>query len=253
MTRRILILGEGATELRAPGERWTGCARVLLQRLFGAPPANLLSFEERVLSRFRRDVDFENEPQLRGEDVQAGLARKLASRDAHGLVLVRDNDQSERGLMVLDATQSNEALQMLKRRATPYPRSSRSRSSASKRGHSPMATPGNTYLARRRHCPRSQRRSGATFETLAPIIRSVCCADASNRSGVRPPAMLSRNSWSTYHLTGLQCDVQPASASSSRTFGARFQRSRASWRRQTIERSGSMESRRGASRRFANT
>jgi hypothetical protein len=28
VTRRILILGEGATELRASGERWAGCARV---------------------------------------------------------------------------------------------------------------------------------------------------------------------------------------------------------------------------------
>lgn len=97
MNRRILILGEGATELRAPGERWTGCARVLLTRLFGAPPMDLLSFDEHVLSRFRRDLDLlENEPRKHGEDDQARLGRKLAARDAHGLVLVRDNDQSAR-------------------------------------------------------------------------------------------------------------------------------------------------------------
>lgn len=96
MTRRILIIGEGATELRAPGERWSGCARVLLQRLFGAPSPDLLAFDERMLSRFRSDLNFERAPSLRGEDAQARIARTLASRDAHGLVLVRDNDQSER-------------------------------------------------------------------------------------------------------------------------------------------------------------
>jgi dihydrofolate reductase len=96
VNRRILILGEGATELRAPGERWTGCARVLLTRLFGAPPEELLSFDEHVLSNFRRGSSFDDQPRVRGEDAQARLGRVMASRDAHGLVLVRDNDQSAR-------------------------------------------------------------------------------------------------------------------------------------------------------------
>lgn len=97
MKRRLLILGEGATELRAPGERWTGCARVLLTRLLGAPTEDLLEFEHHVLSRFRRDFDLLDDAlQIRGEDVQARIGRQLASRNAHGLVLVRDNDQSSR-------------------------------------------------------------------------------------------------------------------------------------------------------------
>jgi dihydrofolate reductase len=97
VTRRILILGEGATELRAPGERWAGCARILLSRLFGGPPASLLSFDEQVLSRFRRDLDLlDSEPRVRGEDAQARIGRTLAARDFHGLVLLRDNDQSAR-------------------------------------------------------------------------------------------------------------------------------------------------------------
>jgi dihydrofolate reductase len=97
VNRRILILGEGATELRAPGERWTGCARVLLLRLFGSPPEELLSFEEHVLSNFRRELDLrDGEAGRRGEDAQARIGRVLASRDAHGLVMVRDNDQSAR-------------------------------------------------------------------------------------------------------------------------------------------------------------
>jgi dihydrofolate reductase len=97
VNRRILILGEGATELRAPGDRWSGCARVLLHRLFGSPSEDLLSFEEHVLSRFRRDSDLVgDEPRVRGEDEQARLARKLAARDSHGLVLVRDDDRRDR-------------------------------------------------------------------------------------------------------------------------------------------------------------
>lgn len=97
MNRRILILGEGATELRAPGDRWSGCARVLLHRLFGSPSEELLSFEEHVLSRFRRDRDLVNdEARIRGEDEQARLACKLAARDAHALVLVRDDDRRDR-------------------------------------------------------------------------------------------------------------------------------------------------------------
>jgi len=97
VNRRILILGEGATELRAPGDRWTGCGRVLLKRLFGAPPDDLLSFEEHVLSRFRRDLDLiDDEPRRRGEDEQARLGRKLAARDADALVLVRDDDRKDR-------------------------------------------------------------------------------------------------------------------------------------------------------------
>lgn len=97
MNRRILILGEGATELRAPGDRWSGCARVLLRRLFGTPPEDLLSFEEHVLSRFRRDPDLvDDESRVRGEDDQARAARKLAARNADGLVLVRDDDRRGR-------------------------------------------------------------------------------------------------------------------------------------------------------------
>jgi hypothetical protein len=97
VNRRILILGEGATELRAPGERWTGCARVLLRRLLGDPPDDLLSFEEHVLSRLRRDTDLvDDEVHVRGEDEQARLARKLAARDADALILVRDDDHKDR-------------------------------------------------------------------------------------------------------------------------------------------------------------
>ena len=97
MNRRILILGEGATELRAPGGRWAGCARILLTRLYGAPPEELLSFEELVLSNFRSDLDLlENGPRARGEDAQARIGRQLAARDAQALVLVRDNDHSAR-------------------------------------------------------------------------------------------------------------------------------------------------------------
>lgn len=97
MNRRILILGEGATELRAPGEQWSGCGRVLLRRLFGEPTEDLLSFEEHVLSRFRRDPDLtDTEPRIRGEREQAQLACKLASRDANALVLMRDNDHRDR-------------------------------------------------------------------------------------------------------------------------------------------------------------
>jgi dihydrofolate reductase len=97
VNRRILILGEGATELRAPGQQWTGCGRVLLRRLFGEPTEDLLSFEERVLSRFRRDLDLsDTEPRVRGESEQAQLGRKLASRDANALVLMRDNDHRDR-------------------------------------------------------------------------------------------------------------------------------------------------------------
>jgi hypothetical protein len=97
VTRRILILGEGATELRAPGEQWTGCGRVLLRRLFGAPPEALLSFEERVLSNFRRDLDFAgDESRMRGESDQARIGRKLAARDFHGLVVMRDDDHRDR-------------------------------------------------------------------------------------------------------------------------------------------------------------
>lgn len=97
MNRRILILGEGATELRAPGEQWSGCGRVLLRRLFGEPTEDLLSFEERVLSRFRRDPDLtDTEPRIRGESEQAQLACKLASRDANAMVLMRDNDHRDR-------------------------------------------------------------------------------------------------------------------------------------------------------------
>lgn len=97
MNRRILILGEGATELRAPGDRWTGCGRILLRRLFGAPPEELLSFDEHVLSRFRRDRDLVgDEPRVRGEDEQARVGRKLAARDAHALVLMRDDDHRGR-------------------------------------------------------------------------------------------------------------------------------------------------------------
>lgn len=95
MNRRILVLGEGATELRGPGDRYTGCARTLLTRIFGSPPAELLSFEEHVLSNFRRDPDLTGEPRVRGEDEQARLGRKLATvKAAHGLVLMRDNDRS---------------------------------------------------------------------------------------------------------------------------------------------------------------
>lgn len=97
MNRRILILGEGATELRAPGEQWTGCGRVLLRRLLGEPADDLLSFEEHVLSRFRRDPDLvDAELRVRGESEQAQLGRKLASRDANALVLMRDNDHRGR-------------------------------------------------------------------------------------------------------------------------------------------------------------
>lgn len=95
MNRRILVLGEGATELRGPGDRYTGCARTLLTRLFGGPPAELLSFEEHILSNFRRDPDLTGEPRVRGEDEQARLGRRLATvKAAHGLVLMRDNDRS---------------------------------------------------------------------------------------------------------------------------------------------------------------
>lgn len=101
MTRRILILGEGATELRAPGERWAGCARVLLERLFGSPPKELVSFDEHVLSRFRSDPELrEGEPRVRGESDQARLGRKLAARDAHALVLVRDDDHRDRRIAI---------------------------------------------------------------------------------------------------------------------------------------------------------
>ena len=79
MNRRILVLGEGATELRGPGDRYTGCARTLLTRIFGAPPADLLSFEEHVLSNFRRDFDLTGEPFVRGEDAQARLGRRRAT------------------------------------------------------------------------------------------------------------------------------------------------------------------------------
>jgi hypothetical protein len=97
VNRRILILGEGATELRAPGERWTGCGRVLLRRLFGAPPEELLAFDEHMLSRFRRDRDLVgDEVHVRGENEQARLGRKLAARDAHALVLMRDDDHHGR-------------------------------------------------------------------------------------------------------------------------------------------------------------
>jgi hypothetical protein len=97
VNRRILILGEGATELRAPGEQWTGCGRVLLRRLFGEPTEDLLSFEEHVLSRFRRDPDLTDaEPRVRGETEQAQLGRKLASRNSNALVLMRDNDHRDR-------------------------------------------------------------------------------------------------------------------------------------------------------------
>jgi dihydrofolate reductase len=97
VSRRILILGEGATELRAPGEQWSGCGRVLLRRMFGEPTEDLLSFEEHVLSRFRRDPDLtDTEPRIRGESEQAQLACELASRDANALVLMRDDDHRDR-------------------------------------------------------------------------------------------------------------------------------------------------------------
>jgi dihydrofolate reductase len=96
VNRRILVFGEGTTELRGPGERWTGCGRTLLMRLLGSPPADLLTLEERTLSRFRRDLDLAGEPLVRGEDAQAGLALQIASATAHGLVLMRDNDRSAR-------------------------------------------------------------------------------------------------------------------------------------------------------------
>jgi len=97
VNRRIWIVGEGATELRAPGEQWTGCGRVLLRRLFGGPTDDLLSFHEQVLSRFRRDPDLTDaEPRVRGESEQAQLGRKLASRYANALVLMRDNDHRDR-------------------------------------------------------------------------------------------------------------------------------------------------------------
>ena len=96
MSRRILVFGEGTTELRGPGERWTGCGRTLLMRLFGSPPSELLTLEERILSRFRRDLDLAGKPVVRGEDAQAGLALRIASTTAQGLVLMRDNDRSVR-------------------------------------------------------------------------------------------------------------------------------------------------------------
>ena len=98
MSRRILILGEGATELRTPGPEWTGCARILLGRLLGGPPEDLLSFDEQMLSNFRRDLDFrEGEVRMRGESEQAQIGRRLAAiRGAHALVLVRDDDHRGR-------------------------------------------------------------------------------------------------------------------------------------------------------------
>lgn len=96
MSRRILIFGEGSTELRGPGEQWTGCGRTLLMRLFGAPPTELLSLEEHTLSRFRRDLELTGQPVVRGEGEQAGLALRIASTTAQGLVLMRDNDRSVR-------------------------------------------------------------------------------------------------------------------------------------------------------------
>lgn len=96
MNRRILIFGEGTTELRGPGDRWTGCGRTLLMRLFGSPPAELLTLEERVLSRFRRDLELAGEPVVRGEGAQAALALRIAGATAQGLVLMRDNDRSVR-------------------------------------------------------------------------------------------------------------------------------------------------------------
>jgi dihydrofolate reductase len=69
----------------------------LLSRLFGEPPETLLSFEQQTLSNFRKDLDvLDGEPHARGEHAQARIARKLASRDTCGLVLLRDNDQSDR-------------------------------------------------------------------------------------------------------------------------------------------------------------
>jgi dihydrofolate reductase len=96
VNRRILVFGEGTTELRGPGERWTGCGRTLLMRLFGSPPSELLTLEERILSRFRRDLELAGEPVVRGENAQAQLARRIASTTAQGLVLMRDNDRSIR-------------------------------------------------------------------------------------------------------------------------------------------------------------
>jgi hypothetical protein len=96
VNRRILVFGEGTTELRGPGERWTGCGRTLLTRLFGSPPPDLLTLEERMLSRFRRDLDLAGEPLVRGEDAQAALALRIASTTAQGLVLMRDSDRSVR-------------------------------------------------------------------------------------------------------------------------------------------------------------
>lgn len=96
MSRRILIFGEGSTELRGPGQQWTGCGRTLLMRRFGSPPADLLILEEHPLSRFRRDLELVGAPALRGEDEQAALALQIANTTAQGLVLMRDNDRSVR-------------------------------------------------------------------------------------------------------------------------------------------------------------
>lgn len=96
MNRRILVFGEGTTELRGPGDRWTGCGRTLLLRLLGSPPAELLTLEEHTLSKFRRDLEPAGEPIVRGEAEQAGLALRIASTTAQGLVLMRDNDRSVR-------------------------------------------------------------------------------------------------------------------------------------------------------------
>lgn len=96
MNRRILLFGEGTTELRGPGDRWTGCGRTLLMRLFGSPSADLLTLEERTLSKFRRDPELAGAPAVRGEDEQAEIALRIANATAQGLVLMRDNDRSVR-------------------------------------------------------------------------------------------------------------------------------------------------------------
>ena len=50
-----------------------------------------------MLSKFRRDPDLVGgEPRVRGEDEQAQLGCKLAARDAHALVLMRDDDHRDR-------------------------------------------------------------------------------------------------------------------------------------------------------------